>query len=79
MWMVNIAHCPHRRCVVFDSPHPFLLLFVSFSLRQGVAKKFYYWARGVTFFWLYNEKKGMSKVRACVRACVHQRWCVLSS
>lgn len=29
---------------------------------KGVCKKAYFWARGFTFFWLYNEKKGMSKV-----------------
>ena len=43
-------------------PAAFLALATALS-PKGVAKKFYFWARGFTFFWLYNEKKGMSKVR----------------
>eukprot|EP00750_Incisomonas_marina_P022239 INCI4956.1.p1 GENE.INCI4956.1~~INCI4956.1.p1 ORF type:complete len:396 (-),score=68.95 INCI4956.1:521-1708(-) len=41
-------------------PAAFLALATALS-PKGVAKKFFFWARGVSFFWLYNEKKGMSK------------------
>lgn len=42
-------------------PAAFLALATALS-PKGVCKKFYFWARGVTFFWLNNEKKGMKKV-----------------
>jgi hypothetical protein len=43
-------------------PAAFLALATALS-PKGVFRKIYYWTRGIGFFWLYNEKKGMSKVR----------------